>query len=239
MDYLSGTAALVNIEFIQDGEAFVPDVGSVEYTVIDHSGAAIVGLQNIPVATTVDTWKVGILIGALYNSVDPSKKFERRTIVVTYTVDGVYGRTSKQYRIIPFLNHSVTPNDVRAFIGVQEKELPDSDIDLLRAYLYVEEAISPTDIGPVLASGTVQELAANRAITAQAVIDVLPSLRQRIAQEETNGITGFKRLTIKDFAEVEMAALNALNDAILEVLNPVVEDMTLILTTTDADPITG
>ena len=239
MDFIGGTDTLLTFVFEKSGEPLVPDISSVKYTVLNHAGTPIVGLIDIPIITAADTWQVHFVVPAINNTIDVGKKFERRTVFISYTTGGKYERGVLQYRLIPLMNFSAQPKDVRAFIGVQEKELPDEDIDLLSAYLYVERDLGTTAIAPLLSSGTILELAVNNAIKAKAVLDVLPSIRQRMAQEETNGVTGFKRLKITDFVDIEAKALALYAEAFVELLNTVEESLTLVLVTEDADPITG
>lgn len=239
MDYFNGTDVGINIIFERDGEPFIPDVGSVKYTVYDHTGIPLSGLEDIEVTTTTSTFSVDVVVPANQNTIDPERKFERRTIIVTATTNGQHHRQVVIYRLVPFLNHSVEPHQVRGFIGVQEKELPDEDIDLFSAYLYVEKDFTTERLNEALASGTTQELAANTCIMLKAVLDVLPSVRQRIAQKETNGPIGFDRVTITDFDEVERAAQARYYSAKMEALGLIETSFSIVLVTQDADPITG
>ena len=239
IDVTSGSDAFLNFQFIEGGEPFIPDVGTVTYTVLNHSGTPIVGLIDVPVTTTTSTFQIPIVVAAINNTINVSKKFERRVVIVKYQRGGIYGRGVINYRVISTMYFSVTPTDVRNFIGLQEKELEDKDIDLINSYLYVQRDLDTIDIDALLTSGTTDEIAANEMIKMRTVLDVLQSVRQRISQEETNGITGFKRLTIKDFDSLEMVARGRYEQAFSDLSDVVVADITLILTTTDADPITG
>jgi hypothetical protein len=240
MDYFAGTDILFTHKFVGEGEPFVPDPNTVKYTVYDHSGAPIAGLIDVPVATTSLTYQISFTIPAVNNSIGVGKNFERRTVVVMYQRGGADTRDVQSYRIIVMGLYSVEPKDVRSFIGIQEKELNDDEIDIYAAYMYVKQEFGDTiAIDTALTSGTTQELAVNELIKLRAVIDLIPSLRQRIAQEESNGVTSYKRLNIKDFNEFEAAVLGRYSAVMTEVLDLTGVDVTLVLTTTDADPITG
>jgi len=239
MDYISGTDVWFSHLFIHDGEPFIPDVGSVKYTVLDHAGAPIAGLADVAVTTDVTTFQIGFTIPAVNNTVAAGKRFERRTVLIQYLRAGAANRTVKAYRLVPILNHSVEPQHVRSFIGLQQKELPDAEIDLLAAYLYVEKDFTSASLDALLASGTTQELAANECIKLRAVLAVLPSVKQRMAQKETNGVIGFERPTVVNFDDVERIANERYAAARVEALNLTDTVVSFILTTTDADPITG
>jgi hypothetical protein len=239
MDYISGTDVWFSHMFIANGEPFIPDVGSVKYTVLDHSGAPIAGLADVAVTTDSTTFQIGLTIPAANNTVAAGKKFERRTIVIQYLRAGAANRAVKAYRLVPLLNHSVEPQHVRSFFGLQEKELPDAEIDLLAAYLYVEDDFTGVSLDSLLASGTTQELAANECIKLRAVIEVLPSVKQRMAQKETNGVVGFERPVVKDFDDIERKAMERYAAARVQALGLTDTVVSFILTTTDSDPITG
>ncbi len=240
MDYIGGLDANVPFTFIREGAPFIPDVGTVTFTVLNHVGVAIAGLTDVPVTTTTTTFQFNVHIPAVNNDIDVLKSFERRTIVVSYQKDGVYERDVLGYRVIPVAHYSVEPKDIRSFIGLQDKELGDEDIDLFASYLYVQKDLGTSySLDSLLVSGTTQELAANEMIRMRGVLDVLPSVRQRISQEETNGVTGFKRLTIKDFDAIEAVALGRYAAALSETVISTETATTLVLFTEDADPITG
>ena len=237
MDYFTETDVNLNIILSQDGEPFIPDVGSVKYNLYDHTGTPLI--SNVAVETTTTTFSIQVTVPATDNVIASGRRFERRTIVVVAARGGKFHRQVVSYRLTPFLNHSVLPSQVRAFMGAQEKELPDEDIDLFAAYLMVEKDFNADRLTAALASGTTQELAANECIKLRAVLDVIPSMKQRIAQSETNGVIGFERPTMTDFGEVERAAQARYYSAKMEALGLTETAPTLILTTTDADPITG
>ena len=239
MDFFIGTDVNLKIVLQRDGEPFIPDVGSVKYTVHDHTGAPISGLQDVDVVTTTTTFAVSVNVPAAQNQVAVQRKFERRTVVVTCSRDGVAHRQIGTYRLVPFANYSVTTAQVRSFIGVQEKELEDEDVDLFAAFLFVEEDFGAANLIDALNSGTTREIAANECIKLRAVLEVLPSVKQRIAQQESHGTIGFQRASITDLNGVETAARDRYYSAKMAALGLTEGTITLVLTTTDADPITG
>ncbi|MES0134506.1 hypothetical protein NKJ88_06020 [Mesorhizobium sp. M0016] len=239
-DFLAGTDVTLMVMLTDAGTPLVPDAGSMTYTVRDQEGVAIPGLSGIPITTGPTTFRVSVVVPAINNSIAAEKRFEKRVVTFNYLVGGVGKQQSETYRLTAFLNHIVNGGQVRGFIGVQQHELPDEEIDLMVAYLKVEKVVGLVDLGTALASGTTLELAANEMIRMQAVLDVLPSLKQRIAQSETNGIKGFSRPAIRDFAEVEQKAKDRYADALAETTGRTTDAThTLAVLTQDTDPVTG
>lgn len=241
-DFLTGTNITLMVMLSEDGNPLVPDSGSLTYTVRDHDGLAFSDLTDVPVDTGPATFQVPIVIPAFNNAVgiDAGRRFEKRTVTLSFLVNGVGKQQHVAYRLIAFLNHIVTPGQIRGFIGVQQHELPDEEIDLMVAFLKVEKVVGLTELATALASGTTIELSANDMIRMQAVLDVLPSLKQRVAQSETNGLKGFSRPVIRDFSEVEQKARDRYSDALTDTTGRTTDSAhSLAVLTQDTDPITG
>jgi hypothetical protein len=239
MDYLEGIANSVLVEFLNKKDFEIPDVGSVYYTLYDTSGVAIAGHTNVAVTTTATTTRFVLALLAAIFSIAVGKRFEKRTLVVRYTVS-LKPRTIRQsFRIIPYLNHSVSADSIRAYIGINPHELPDQDIDIFNAYLKIEATATKTVLDAKLATGTTEELSANNAILYQSVLDVIPSLRLRIAQKETNGSVGFDRLAKLDLDKLEADTRNALADVLSTATGRQVESPVLGVFTLPVDPVTG
>lgn len=238
-DFLAGTDVTLTVMLAEAGAPLIPDAGSLTYTVRDQEGAAIPTLTNVPVTTGPTTYQVPILVLAANNVITDGRRFEKRTIALNYLVNGIGKQQIATYRLTAFLNHSVTPGQIRGFVGVQQHELPGEEIDLLISFLKVEKVVGLAELGAALASGTTVELSANEAIRMQAVLDVLPSLKQRIAQSETNGLKGFSRPVIRDFSDVEQNARDRYSDALTDITGRTDTTFTLAVLTQDTDPITG
>jgi len=240
-DFLSGETVHLNVTYGDGHEPVIPDVGTVLYTVLDHSGNPISGLQNIIVSTTPSTFQSTITIDPSVNVIDPSKAFERRTVFLRYQSGGKTHYQKVMYGVIPTLPFTASPSDVRKFLGVNKSELPDGDIDIFASYLFVRETFSdPLDLDDALFSGDTLELLANEAIIMRAAIDIIPSLQMRVAQSEKDGPIGFDRIKIKDFSGLLAEAYRRYNDALGVVgSNTVAVDYTLITVTQDVDPVTA
>lgn len=240
-EFLSDTVVTVTFRYGNSQQPDIPDVGSVSYTVYGHSGLPITGLIDVPVTTNNTTFESQITIPASFNSIDLLKQFERRTIRINYEKNNVPYSVVVQYRLLPVVLYTATPEAVRSFIGINPNELPDRDVDMYAAYLMTVADAGQLELDEALTSGTINELYANEAITMQAVLALIPSLQARVAQSEKNGPMGFDRPKIVDFAALQAAALQRYANAIGIVLgvDASATDFTLIVRTEDADPYTG
>jgi len=240
-EFVAGADAHINVEFGTAAAPVIPDTGTVNFTVLNHAGTTIVDLIEEMVTTDLTSWATNITVPAANNTIENGRSFERRMVLVNYQVGGRRFDKVVSYRLTPRLHHSVTGQEVRSFLGVNEGELGDADLDLFAAYLKVQTELTAPVLEAALISGTVRELAANTMIRMQAVIAIIPSLKTRIAQSETNGPMGFTRAIIRDFAAVQAVATElylAARDEVTET-DSAAASLTLVLVTQDADPITG
>lgn len=240
-EFVAGAEAHLNVEFGTAAAPVIPDAGTVKFTVLNHVGDAIPDLTEQLVTTDLTSWAASITVPATHNAIEPGRSFERRMVTVHYQVNGRRFDRVVGYRLTPRLHHSVTGQEIRSFLGVNEHELGDEDLDLFAAYMKVEAEITAPVLQAALTSGTSRELAANTMIRMQAVIAILPSLKTRVAQSETNGPIGFTRSNIRDFRAVQGTA----NELYLAARDEITgtdstqASLTLVLVTQDADPITG
>jgi len=241
-DFLAGEDIQLSFVFGTGAEPVIPDVGSVTYTLLGPAGNPIDGMQNVPITTDAATFSTRVSVPASYNEIGVNKAFDRRSLLVRWTKGGVSDWMRLNYRIIPNFPFTVTPAAVRAFLGVNKGELPDEEIDLFSAYIYVQEAVSdPIILSNALSSGDRVELLANDIIAMRAAIDLIPSLQNRVAQSEKNGVMGFDRIKIKDYSGLladayarYYAGLGLIDTGVSSPANYI-----LLVTTTDTDPITA
>ena len=238
MDVIEGNLAQISIPFSKTPEPVIPDFGSVSYSLFDAAGNSLV--IDEPVVTGPTSFQASLSIPATWNSVAISSRFSRRHIQLTYQVSGAVFQTNISYRVIPKLTHSVGPSEVRGFLGVNLWELEDSDIDLTGAYFDVEASVGRQVLEEALISGNILELKANELIRMRAAIQVIPSLRHRVAQEEKNGVKSFQRPTIKSYDDLLAAAQKRYDEALGVLVDQSgSEQYILIVVTQDTDPITG
>jgi hypothetical protein len=239
MDIIGGTPSALTIPFMVGDRPVAPDLGSVTYTVRNQAGAAMPGLEDIPYVTTSATYQMTVLVPSSAHQIDPTRSFERRTVVVKFTVQGQEVQLNRAYRVVPEPVHTTTGQQVRAFIGIEEHELPDSDIDIFSAFLTVEREIGADELAAALVSGTTAELAANTLICMRAVLDVLPSAKQRMAQSEKNGVKEFSRVDLKELDKLKIEAEKRYQEAIDQVVTKNEVTPSFFLVTSNTDAITG
>lgn len=238
MDVIGGTPAAITIPFMAGNQPVVPDVGSVTYTIRDQLGTPMTGLTDIAYVTTSTSFQMQILVPSSAHQIDSARRFERRGVIVKFRVGGAEVQMSRGYRVVPEVAHTVTPNQVRAFIGIEEHELPDDDIDVMAAFLAVEKIVG-APLATALTSGTTDELAANTMICMRAVIDVLPSAKQRMAQSEKNGVKEFSRVDLKELDKLRVDAERRYQEALDTLVTPAATSLSLLLVTANTDAITG
>jgi hypothetical protein len=239
MDIIGGTPSALTIPFLVGNQPVVPDVGSVTYTIRNQAGAAMPGLEDIAYVTTAATYQMVILVPSSAHQIDPSRVFERRSVIVKFTIQGQELQLNRAYRVVPEPIHSVSAQQVRAFIGIEDHELPDADIDLFSAFLTVQKEVGADLLASTLASGTAEEIAANTLISMRAVLDVLPSAKQRMAQSEKNGVKEFSRVDLKELDKLKAEAESRYQEALDLVVVKTEVTPTYFLITTNTDAITG
>jgi hypothetical protein len=192
MDILAGAGASLRVDFLDPLGTIVPDIGSVFWSLYATDGTLLSG----PTAITTDATYTGVTISVpgASNTVTPPRQFEKRTVTVTLAVGG-NGRTYRaSYRVIPFLNMTAGPADVRGVIGVDEYELPDEAIDLVGAYFLVLADINPAGLmTAALANGGRTELLANQAIVGQAVSELFSGVPSATPLSGKEGTIQFQR----------------------------------------------
>lgn len=238
-DYLSDRDVNLTFRYGDPKQPRIPTQTTVTYTVLDHSGIPL--LSDVPLVTGPAEFESTITVPAVSNTIGVGKLFERRTVIVSYQSSVKSYTEQLTYRLVPVKNYYVTARDVRGFMGVNENELPDSDVDMFAAYIATANDFTKVTLDTALQSGTINEVYANDCITMQAVFAVVQSLKNRVAQSEKNGLMGFDRPTIKDFSEILAAAWMRYNlgRGILLGLVDTEVDVTLVVVTQDADPVTG
>lgn len=233
--FLSGLNATIAVPLTRGGEPFVPDAGTTTWSLRGNNGVEVIPSSNYtgPLDST-------LLISVPAEHNDTATAWvEKRTILVQGTVDGVSFQARETYRITRFLNHACQPADVRGFIGISEGELPDTEVDLPSAYMDVAGALGVETLAQALAGDAAPEQTANRAIVAQAVINLLPSLPARISKAESDGTSKVERFQI-DLGELERRA----NDLLEKSLRALSSDgssitPTLVAVSSRTDPLTG
>lgn len=219
------------VPFFVEGDLVVPDAGSAKMSVYDHEGNKVVE-QSIN--------QDHVIINGTFHTIAEGREFEKRIIIVSFRAGGKLYTVRNSYQVVPFLPFSVSADDVRAFIGIKSAELPDDEIDLFSAYIKLSNMVGSERLKDRLTSGTVYELRANDAICMVAVLDIIPSLMQRVLLHEADGVLQFRRHVIKDFNALEEAARARLAEDLIDLgVNPTGAPLALFSKITSTDVITG
>lgn len=215
MDFLIGSSATLQLRFERNGEPIIPTNGSVFYTVRGHDGTPISGLVDQAVATGPSATSADITISALVNAT--TRRVEKRFVTYKFVANGQPYEYTFSYRLVPFLNITVSKDQVRSAVGgVGRVELRDDEIDLVRAYLQIENTVTQTVLEAALDLGDVNEMQANDAVLWQAALNVLPIIKLRVMQKEVDGPISFQRGDIADLlaqleADLQSKLLASLN----------------------------
>lgn len=240
MEVLSGTGCSLRVVFQDKYQTLVPDSGSVKLNLRSHNGTLLITDQTITVPNGENS--VSINIAGSNNTLSGGQKFASRTAHITYQVGGQTYHQYYPYRVIPWLNHSVTEDKVRFALGVNSNDLPDEAIDITRAYYQAEARLAEDSltIATELASGTLNEVRANEVILCTAALEVLPSLRLSVSQKEDNGALSFARFAqAPEWDVIEEKIRNRLASALEELANTATSASTLLTFATRTDPVTG
>lgn len=236
---MAGEEYVYAVDFMVDGEFVVPDEDSVSYTIRDAAGTPLAGHTNVPLILDGQSDRGFIEIPASVN--EKTAEREPRHVHVMFAVNGKPRTHAGSYILIDFLNHYVTESDVRGWLGVTPSELPDSDIDLVKAYYAVknDNSLANIDLTATLARGDQTAFAANEAIRMQAALQVLPSLENRIAQVEKADMLTFQRMNKLDINALRRRTAAHYAQAVQSVLGGTPISPILFTVTSPVDPVTG
>lgn len=238
MDVLVGTDASFRVEFTGPVGTLPADAGSVKWSLFDNSGAAFGEATTL--ANPEGATSVSIEVDAEQHTIDSARRFEARTLITRWKSNGQSYADRLSYRVIPMLNHAVTPDDVRAVLGLNEDELQDNEIDITAAYFSFEDSAGQTALADALASGAHITTHANRGIIAEAALAVFPSLRIRVGQTQTNGELRYERFrTTPEFDKIERMLRDMRSEALDLISDGVVVNPSMLVLTSPADVITG
>lgn len=203
MDYtLKNEDYTYAFDFKINGDYVYPDSGAYSYKIRDMSGAVLTEDTAQLQAETVILDEglsserypdsASFVIPAKYNKLDDGKLFETRIVEINFTTNGKPRTIRDSYRITNFYYFEARPKDVRDYYGLNNGELPDEDIDLVNVYLQLVEKFGDVFTGCLQSSG-IGNIRANRLIVLKGVVQVFPSVRLRVNQEENDGSSKFLR----------------------------------------------
>lgn len=236
---IAGEACSIPVEFILDGEYVTPDVNSVHYTIYGNDGITpITGYQLVVVPTTSETTHVSIKIPQDVNIT--TGDIEARYLEVTFTNSGRPHRLRIVYRLVPRLPITVSPEDVRQYIGLSPVELPDTAVDLVQAYFALRRRMN--DDGRFTAAFVATDDRAyliNQALVYIETLRLIPSLQLRVMESGTVDSQTVTRLKNIDFEALRQTTLSLLGTTIELTGEAIFVDPLFIALSTPIDPITG
>lgn len=233
--FLQNSTISVPVLFQQDGEPVVPDSGTFTWTLRGQDGTILSGPTTV--SGIVDT-KAKVSVASTLNVISGSALYEKRTLITSWLV-GTFPFTHQQtYRITNWLNYSITLDDVRTFVGAGNGFVADDEMDLVQAYLDVASVITSTTLNAALIAGGDYETAANRAIVAQVVISLIPSMQARFIKKESDGQISVENGDI-DLMDLERRASDLLSRSLNLIGSRAVITPTFIVAATRTDPVTG
>jgi len=228
--YVAGMDVNLTVPLKWDGELFVPDNGTAEWALRDHTGTQV---TTGSLTGLVDTSAV-IYLAGVRNEITTGRQFEKRTVILQTVNDGSPVTLTQTYRIAPWINTYITPEDIRRFVGVTESEIADTDVDIFLAFQQAQTLIGEAALSAALISGVEAEAQANRTILGFAVLEVIPGLRQRVMKKESDGTRSLERFDI-NFDEITRRA----QDLISRSIQSTTSATTLFYLTNPTDPVTG
>lgn len=227
----------LTIPFIVDGEYVVPDEDSVVYSVRDTTGALIAGLTSVAVTWVANATEAFITIPAVNNA--QTVEHEIRSIIVSFTVGGKPHSFRENYRLHPWINTTVTPESVRALLGLTSIELPDRDINIPAAYYILGRTMGGTTFADALVSGTYKAELANSAIVVQAALSFVISIPMRAIRSEKAGETAYERYPRRNWDNLTTQLTNELEKLLDGISGTVKAIPSGFVVGTRTDPITG
>ena len=232
---IAGEPQIFTFDLTMNGDFVVPDVGTVTYTLRAANGTPLVSAS--PIITTDTQTQVQVpLVASLNTKVGV---IEKRSLQLDYQVDGHPQRAVQHYWLIDWPLYSATPADVRAYIGINDAELRDDDIDLNAAYLALKRDLGALDLDAAFQTGDSLALVANNAVVYQAVLTMLPGLQFRVAQKEQDDTQAYTRLKELDFEALRRSTVARLSEAKREILGEQILGPTLFVVANVDDPIVG
>lgn len=229
----NGLALSVPVEFVHG----FPD-GNVTWRLLDATGAE---LATGAVTPAVGSVSIDIAVPATNNTLDVGDLFAVRDLDWSYNVAGAPFYDTLRYTIEARTPLGASPSGVRTKLGVGKVELPDSEISLMRAYLWFLETATQDNINAAT-DGGYAEMAMRDAIEARAAFDLLPTMPVRIAKLEDSGTNKFQRQDV-DWEAVRAELLSVINDALTIIVpnfDPLINAGGLFITASPSvDPFSG
>ena len=109
MDFLPDTDVSVRVMFEGLGQPKVPDTGTVSWTLRGDAGDIV--LVDQPLSPGPASSSVIVTVPAVQNAI--VARYEKRTLITKFSSGGIPYTVSMRYRLVPFLNLEIGPENVR------------------------------------------------------------------------------------------------------------------------------
>lgn len=232
---LSGTPFSYQIEF----STGLP-TGAVTYSLLGNDGVALAGYSGLTLTPTTGALSITITIPATAHTVS-TPLFETRTLVWSYNTaaGAVSGRY--KYRVEKDIPFSVSEAGVRTKLGLGPTDIPDANIDLLKAYSDFLSQYASGSFTAYETSGDRNALVVSDAIEATAALAVIPWMQLAVAKKESSGTNTYERFGNIDW-DILRASLDNYIKAANDLVTPINDPATLpliFIAVSRADPLTG
>lgn len=198
----SGTNLNLPIDFIVDGDFVVPDSTSVTVTVSDLSGDTITGFDALAI-TGLDENSTHFTLTIPDTANTKTDSYEIRFVHCDFTVDSKVYQVRTTYQIVDRVDLPIAPQEIRNLLGLSSSELPDENIDLMKAYLDAEEDAGESLNTLITTGDTAQYIF--EAVKLKAALNVLPVLELVAVQSEQADNVVYKRFQSIDFDAIRDA----------------------------------
>lgn len=183
-------------------------VGNFTYTLYNQNGAVVTNGTS-PVSIGQLSYVIS-LTGA--NNTMTKPLFEQMRLEWEYTTVTQVVAESLIYQIHAPIGFPVSQDEVRNMLGVNEDELPDSDIDLLGGFLYFRQLVGEdVDLATYQNSGTFTSYKITKAIEASTALMLFPTMQIRLPRKYDSGTSSYERWTNIDWAALQAEISEKLN----------------------------
>jgi hypothetical protein len=224
------------ILFEAQGNVYDADANSVQYRLLNASGATLIPWT--PFNNLQGVGSVAVEIPEVHHPLPIAPVlFQVRHLDVSWMTEQTVRQVRRTYRVTGFLPFSVSTQDVRTLIGVTADDLPDVEIDLVTAY-FQALAAQGSAFSSALTSGEIGQIAANDVILCGAVLAILPGLQLRVVASTQDGALKIDRFKNIDFKAIARETQNRLTAALSKLSSSSTSASYMVLSN-PTDPITG
>lgn len=187
------------IEFIVENQLVVPDTDSVTVTLTKPDGTILSGYNELAVTPGVGDSYVVLEITASANA--KTNDYELRHLEIYFEKDSKPHTMLVNYNLVDRVNIPVTPDEVRAVLGISVDEWPDENIDIIKAYsdIQEEEQLNGVDVDATFEGGTSIVRNLVEAVKLKAALNILPALQIIAVQSQQADNVMFRRFETIDF----------------------------------------